>query len=163
MSDLNNDLLNAAQNGDVEKIKQLIARGADNNNNNGFTALHVAVRFGHVKAVEALIAAGTYVNVTDDNGRTALHVAALFGHAEIVKALIDAKAEVNAKDNDGHMALYWSTIMEHATIAVFLLNNGADRDIAGVSGKKEEDYVIKQKEYMNNVFQEKFERWSKKS
>ena len=53
-------LHDAVQMGDVERIKDLVATGADVNAPDaaGFTPLHYAARQGHAGAIEALFAAG---------------------------------------------------------------------------------------------------------
>ena len=68
----NKQLLEAAKIGDISEVKNLLARGADVNatDSEGTTALHVAVKFRHVKIVEALVIAGA--DLTDNDGGTVL-------------------------------------------------------------------------------------------
>ena len=63
-ADKNDELIEAAKNGDVEKVKQLIAQGADVNPEGIFdkTALMMAAYKGHTEIAEILIQVGADVN-----------------------------------------------------------------------------------------------------
>ncbi|BAO99459.1 ankyrin repeat domain-containing protein [Wolbachia endosymbiont of Cimex lectularius] len=79
MSNLNTELLNAAKNGDIEKVKSLISEGADVNvvDKNGDTPLIWAATNGHKETVETLLKVkGIDVNVKGQYGYTPLHSAA---------------------------------------------------------------------------------------
>jgi ankyrin repeat protein len=67
-----NDLFNAARDGDLSRVKGLLASGADVNvkNSDGATALFAASFSGHLDVVQALLANGAQVNVKS-NGATA--------------------------------------------------------------------------------------------
>ena len=100
-------LLNAAEKGNIEAVKQHLAAGADVNakREDGMTPLHHATKnTGHWEIVELLIAEGADVNVKSadgSGGRTPLHFAAYYGHEEIVELLISKGADVNAKRSNG--------------------------------------------------------------
>ena len=100
----------------LNKIKQLIAAGADVNrrSKNGFSPLHWAC-CRHPELVAVLIAAGADVNAKDEEGGTPLHWAALHTMPETVEALLKAKADPNARDKKG-----WSPL------ALAADNNGAE-------------------------------------
>jgi|TARA_B110000116_G_scaffold62122_1_gene53178 ankyrin repeat protein len=72
-------LLDAAENGNIEAVKQHIAAGTDVSAKNMFrvTPLHNAASGGHKEIAELLIAEGTDVNAkqADDKGRTPLDLA----------------------------------------------------------------------------------------
>ncbi len=79
MSNLNTELLNAAKNGDIEKVKSLISEGADVNvvDKNGDTPLIWAATNGHKETVETLLKVkGIDVNVKGQYGYPPLHSAA---------------------------------------------------------------------------------------
>ena len=83
-------LHDAAKNGDLEQLKQLLDQGTDIEEQDRFvgTALHWAAITGNAEVAQVLIAAGADVNsVARGDGTTALHVAAL---------LLDAGADINA-------------------------------------------------------------------
>ena len=106
----NQQLLEAAESGDIERTKHLIKHGADVDAKDryGMTALHWAADNGSVDIVKLLLKAGANVNVTNIYGKTALHYAVIWGFTDIVKALVIAGADVNATDNDGETALQFA-------------------------------------------------------
>lgn len=65
----------------------------------GSSALHLAVRAGHLKLTQELIQAGFEVDRRDARGRTPLHVVCMEEHADVVLELIFGKADVNQKDD----------------------------------------------------------------
>ena len=85
----------------MNKIKQLIAAGADVNrrDNNGFGPLHWAC-CRHPELVAVLIAAGADVHAKDEEGQTPLHVAAQH-QRESIESLLKAKADPNVRDKKG--------------------------------------------------------------
>src|SRR5437762_231505 len=78
-------LLDAACNGDAEAIRTLLAAGANVNtiNNDGATALMAAAHNGHSNIVGQLIDAKANVNAVNNAGVTALMAAAHNGHNDI--------------------------------------------------------------------------------
>lgn len=73
-ADINDELMEAANAGDVEKVQRLIEQGADVNakNENFRTALMYAAWGGYTEIAKLLIQAGVDINDTNDNGHTAL-------------------------------------------------------------------------------------------
>ncbi len=63
-----NPLVFAAENGDLNKVKELINSGTDINSRDekGYTALRRASAEGYIEIVKFLISKGAYVNVRDD-------------------------------------------------------------------------------------------------
>ena len=64
----------AANDGNIEAVKQHLADGADVNakNRHGDSPLHLAAQMGHKEIVELLIAKGADVNAKNDYGETPL-------------------------------------------------------------------------------------------
>ena len=62
----------AAENGNIEAVKQHLAAGTDVNLGGVATPLHPATYSGHKEVAELLIANGADVNAKDWNGRTPL-------------------------------------------------------------------------------------------
>jgi len=106
--------LRAAQSGDVEVMKLLLAHGADPKiaTSNGDTALMVAAGIGWVEgvtyewskaenleAVKMCLDLGIDPNIADKDGRTALHGAAHKGRNDVVLLLVDHGAKLDAEDN----------------------------------------------------------------
>ena len=123
-------LLEAAQNGEVAAIDQLLTRGANVNvqDHNGWALLHHAAAKGCPQAVEALIAHGAQVDICDAEGLRPLHLAAGAGHGDVVRLLIAHGADLNAKRN----RIFWDCTpltyaaeMGQADIVLLLLCLGA--------------------------------------
>ena len=107
-------LLDAAEGGYIEDVKQAIAEGADVNAKDGYrpvhklglTPLNFAAMFGHTEIAELLIDKGADANAKDEKfGLTPLHNAAESGRKEIAELLISKGADVNAKDTGGETPL----------------------------------------------------------
>ena len=105
--------LRAAQSGDLELLKLLVARGADPKINTrlGVTPLAVAAGIGWVEGVtrersteetvatvKYLLSLGINPNVQANTGRVALHGAAHKGATEVVKLLVAAGARLDVRD-----------------------------------------------------------------
>ena len=98
----------AADKGNLDAIKDLVALGVDINLNNAVnhTALHFAAARGHLPVVQYLLAHGVNKEARADDGRTALHYAAQGGHLELVKWLIGAGADKEARTHEGYPILH---------------------------------------------------------
>jgi len=105
--------LRAAQSGDTELMKLLLAKGADPKTATAHndTALAVAAGIGwvegvtfewspeqSVEAVKMCLDLGIDPNAADDQGRTALHGAAHKGRTEVIQLLVDHGANLEAHD-----------------------------------------------------------------
>ncbi len=92
-------LIQAAKNGHLDVMQELINAGANVNfeNNFGQIALLEAVRNGHVAAVRKLLQAKAKVNAANQYGETALSVAIRLDHADLIKELTGYGASVYSK------------------------------------------------------------------
>ncbi len=81
------ELLDATWNGDVSKVKSLLARGADPNHP-WYYPLRTACRNGNLKIVKALVEAGADTERWDHRGRSPVHYAAWRGHKKVMVYLI---------------------------------------------------------------------------
>ena len=122
------DIFQAAGIGNIGRIEELLASGADVNqrNNLGETALHYAALTGHTNAIRMLIELRALVNQQDNHGATALHWAAMNGHANAIRMLIQAGCGVNQKDNYGMIPLHYAARYGHADAIRVLIAAGAD-------------------------------------
>ena len=96
------DIYEAARDGDVEALGRELASGVSPNalNSVGWTPLHESVYFGdnaeaRADCVHMLLKAGAEINAPTRYQRTPLHEAAGCCHANVVAALIKAGADVN--------------------------------------------------------------------
>jgi cytochrome c len=118
-------LHDAAKDGDVEKIEQLLAQGADVNERTALaTALHYAIQQGHAKAAELLILRGADVNATSVWG-TPLHLAASAGLADIAVLLLERGADMKARWQS-QTPLHIAAIVGKTEVVRVLLDHGAD-------------------------------------
>ena len=90
-------LRRAAELGDVERLRELVADGVNVNSGDdlGETALHGAAGYGHADAVELLLEQGASVKKKGWGGRLALHRAAESASASSVALLLAAGAKAH--------------------------------------------------------------------
>ena len=113
----------AADDGNIEAIKQHIAAGTDVNSNDEWTPLHAAA---NKETAELLIAKGADINAKDNLGGTPLFWAALEGNEEVAELLIGQGADVNATGPKGWTALHWAVAMARKKSVELLIGEGAD-------------------------------------
>lgn len=96
--------------GDVQRVKKLIAKGADVNATNkvGSTALMLASRDSGLEVMEILIDSGANIDTQNSQGRTALMNAAKNGQRKAIRLLLDHNADLHIKDEDDNTALKWA-------------------------------------------------------
>jgi ankyrin repeat protein len=99
-----NAMMMAALNGDLEFVKQLIAKDAEVNKK-GWAPLHYAAANGHDDIVKLLLDKSAYVDAGSPNGTTPLMMAARGGHVSTVKLLLDNGADLTVKNQIGLTAL----------------------------------------------------------
>ena len=144
-------LMTAARTGDAEAVRVLLVRGADPNLRDGFrgqTALMWAAARNNAGAAHALAELGADVRAKTGTaaraplgnrlfyappptGFTALLFAARGGHVEAVRVLLAAGADVNDTLSDGQSALVVAVANANWELAGYLLDRGADPNLAG--------------------------------
>ncbi|PRP85010.1 ankyrin repeat-containing protein [Planoprotostelium fungivorum] len=93
------EFFEAARDDDVQRLKNLIAKGVD---------VNVA---------------------DEDTGSTALHVASLKGRRQVIEYLVGRGANVNVQNLRGVTPLYYLGQGHYTALAIFLICNGARLDI----------------------------------
>ena len=153
-------VLSAARSGNVEVMTLLLAHGGDANAKEagrGQTALMWAAAEKHADVARVLIEHGADVNAktvpvrtagpgrgtfgglgggmggasNGANGFTPLLFAVRAGDLASVRLLAGAGADVNDTSADGMSALVLATVRAQADVAMFLLEKGADANVAG--------------------------------
>jgi cytohesin len=126
-NELDRSLLQATADGDADKVKSLLLKGADANAGDyRGTALHIAALGNYKSIVESLLAAGVNVDARNAAGNTPLHYSAVYGHHDIVELLIKNGADVKAQDLLGYTPLHWAASGDHSDVAELLISMGAD-------------------------------------
>lgn len=128
---VNERFLLASENADIALARTTLEEGAENDvrNDAGETALHLAVKSGHLGMVEFIInEVRISPNVRDAFGRTPLHWAAQMGNLEISEALLLAHADIAAKDDMGVEPKIYAEMANHrALVKMFNLVRKARR------------------------------------
>ena len=94
-------------------------------------ALMESAYTGKLDAVEALVAEGTAVDVTDPEKRTPMMWAAFNGHTKVVGFLLDKGSKVDARDASGRTALMYASSGPFRETVELLLEKGADVNLQG--------------------------------
>jgi ankyrin repeat protein len=106
-SSANDQLMSAAQAGNVAAIQGALADGADVNafdyaeGRSARTALSYAAIGNHPDAIRVLVAAGAQVNLANNTGFTALHRAAEAGSTEAAQTLLELGADKTLRHGGG--------------------------------------------------------------
>jgi ankyrin repeat protein len=116
----------AAQNGHADTLKCILeydTSALERLNVADHTPLALAVKNGHLDAVELLLAYGANINARNSTGRTPLILATQTKNVDIAKRLVEAGADVNLADNFNNAPLFhavYSGLEELATLYIGL-------------------------------------------
>ena len=137
LADLNKQLPWAARTGDVEKVKELIASGADVDSlvTGEHTPLMFAVYYGHYEVAKILIDAGADVNAAHSIDHTVLYHALESNQlsTEVIQLLVDEGVNMNPSP------LFWAiryagAKSETPEIMTMLIEAGADVNAQSETG-----------------------------
>ena len=131
---IHTDLMDAIWAKNIQKVKELISRGANVNTDmnvasaSGITPLMAtaATPDGPIEIARLLLESGAKVNVADWFGWTPLMYASYNGRTHLAKLLISKGADVNAKSNVGWTPLMYAAYKGRADIGKLLIEKGAD-------------------------------------
>ncbi|XP_066906651.1 uncharacterized protein [Halyomorpha halys] len=113
----------------------------------GYTALHLAVIAGNVQLAKLLISQGADVNTADNEGHTSAHWATVCGEIECLELILKKKADPNIGDMHGGCPLHYAAQMcgpgsempgdrrLGMTALRLLINHFADPNIADHHGR----------------------------
>ena len=118
-------LLEAAENGNIEMVRQLLDDGVDVNiqNRNGDTALIKSSLKGHTDIIKLLLNHGADPNIKTAYGCNALIWASEKGHTDIVDLLLNHGTDANIQNINGETALIWASWMGHTDVVELLTNH----------------------------------------
>ncbi len=108
--------------GNTEIIELFIKAGIDINakNENGDTALMIALLRDNLEIARMLTEQGADVNAQDKDGYTALMFASFNGYHDIAKILIKKGADVHVENKNGYTALMFASLKGHHETAELL-------------------------------------------
>jgi ankyrin repeat protein len=117
------ELMHAARDGNLARVRELVGRGADvNDAAAGTTPLIAALAAGKLDVVKALLALGADKEEQIPNGGRPLHLAAFTGRLEMVKVLVKAGCELEPPTTDAQAATPHTLSLQggHVHVAQFL-------------------------------------------
>jgi ankyrin repeat protein len=127
-------------------IRLLLDHGADVNarDQQGWTPLYMALRFGHINSIKILLDYGADITVQDRLGSSPLHIALDGGIDGAVQLLLDHRTHgnrinislciSNVKDKQGQTPLHQAVIFDRYEDIKILLDHGADINIKDRDG-----------------------------
>jgi ankyrin repeat protein len=124
------DLITAAERGDVEMIRLLIAGGESVHtaNSKGVTPLIAAAYKNQVEVAEVLIDAGADVNVQDNTSQSAYLISTSEGFLELLRLTLTAGADVRSLDSYKGTGLIRAADRGHVEIIEELLKTDIEID-----------------------------------
>ena len=138
----NEQLKNAALEGDAELGKKALNSGASVNARYDFyaTALHFALSKGHEDFVEMLLEKNPEVDIKDSQGSTLLHVAVISKKVEMLNLVMNAyqmrgiELDVDVRDNLGNTPLHNAVREDNNDVIQALAAIGADMNAQNNAG-----------------------------
>lgn len=132
-------LMNAVNSNDADKVKDLIAQGANINeaDGSGDYPLVMAAYKGYAEIVRLLLEAGADVTVVDPGMKaTALHAAAYAGRTSAAKLLIEYHIDIDKQGpNNGYTALHDAVWQNNIDTAQVIIDGGANLNIKSHNGQ----------------------------
>ena len=125
------DFLNAARNGSIANVLELINAGAniEYHDKHGWTALRSASREGHVDCVRLLVESGANIDANSDAVWSPLNLAAAHGHTACLQVLLEAGADARAGESAGRAtALIFAAQHGKSDCVRALLKRGVDTE-----------------------------------
>lgn len=124
----------ACEAGDLDKVKGLIGSVDLNEIDEcGYTGLHFACEYGHIKIVEELMAAGANLDpMVFDSYMLPLHMAINKNHTDIAKKLIEAGAKIDELTYAGACCtpLHYAILKDNPDLIKLLISKKCDVNLA---------------------------------
>ncbi|XP_070579660.1 transient receptor potential cation channel subfamily A member 1-like [Ptychodera flava] len=93
--------------------------------NEGNTALHLAVANGSIECAELFLEHRAFVDIRKGNLFTSLHIAAVGGYVDMADMLLKRGASINARDAEQMTPLHRAAMYDRVEMINFLLSKGA--------------------------------------
>ena len=113
----------------MAQVKRLFEKGVDINqlDDDGWTPLIMASRYGSQEVVKFLLDVGADFNFQNEDGNnTALMFASIFGYVDIVRMLVNIGVDINAQNINGNTAIDNAVDRENEEIVEMLIGAGAN-------------------------------------
>ena len=123
------DLYDAAEAGDLERVRMLVEQGEDKNQvggEYGHTALCVSSRNGYLNVVRYLVEQGADMEKVNQYNETPLHYASCYDHLDVVRYLLEQGANRDKAGYEGWTPLHEAVAEGHLEIAKLLMVYGVD-------------------------------------
>ncbi|XP_072848953.2 ankycorbin isoform X2 [Pogona vitticeps] len=130
-------LLQAVENGDVEKVTSLLGKkgaSATKHDSEGKTAFHLAAAKGQGECLRIMLTHGADVTSQDGTGHSALLLAAKNSHPDCVKRLLQAKCPLESTDNSGKTALHYAAACGCLQVAQLLCEHKCPVNVKDADG-----------------------------
>lgn len=141
------DVFDAAALGRVDDLQALLdadPQRRDAESEDGFTPLHLAAFFGHVRATELLLNRGAPCDPVSSNplGVHPINSAAAGSHEVVVHLLLDHGADADATMRDGYRPLHAAAHNDRPDMVRLLLERGADPNARNDLGETPADVAV---------------------
>jgi cytohesin len=130
-------LQRAAAIGDIDRVRLLLARGADieaRGDQYGNTALLYAAVRGHKEIVKLLLEKGANIEAEEGNGLTPLHLTVGYddaSHADVIQLLLDKGANIETRGYGDTTPIQSAVYYGNKKVAELLLAHGAKANASG--------------------------------
>jgi ankyrin repeat protein len=138
-------LMTCARTGSLDAVQNLLEHGAEvdvREPQRGQTALMSAAAGKHAEIVQALIGHKANVNARTESGFTPLMFAAQQGDLDSTRLLLQNGADINAIAPKYGSALTVASASRHENLAIFLVDSGADSNVADGDGIAPLHYAV---------------------
>ncbi|MCA7010493.1 ankyrin repeat domain-containing protein [Wolbachia endosymbiont of Tribolium confusum] len=141
-SDLDEELLTAVRDGNLNEVEDLVSQNANVNTRDiySWTPLHWATFKDHLEIARFLMKKGADINAADKGpyGKKSIHVAAENNSKDIIEFFLSKGVGINDTDKQGYTPLHYAAWRGRLEVAKFLIEKGADMNAADTStaGKK---------------------------
>ncbi|MEZ6073135.1 MAG: ankyrin repeat domain-containing protein [Pirellulales bacterium] len=138
----------AIRGGDLERVRTLLAGGADPNGENfdGMDPLSTcAYTSADLRIVQCLLDAGARANGGQVVGYRPLVEAATNDNHALAELLVDAGADANAQTGEEETALMWAVVRGNNELTGYLLSVGADPRPRDRYGRTARDFAVERR------------------
>ena len=138
------NIFDVARKGTVQQIKKIYKKNPKcvlQVNENGFSALVLAIYKNNNQVAKYLIDKGSDINQLSDMGSPFM-AAVVKGNIEIAKVLLEKKANIDLSDPNGVTALMYAAQFQNVEITKLLLQHNVNKTLIDKNGKTAFEYAV---------------------